>query len=40
LPKGAPVVAVSDYVRAVPQMIASYLDSPYTVLGTDGFRTQ
>ena len=37
LPKGAPVVAVSDYVRAVPQMIASYLDSGYTVLGTDGF---
>ncbi|OPA87492.1 pyruvate dehydrogenase (acetyl-transferring), homodimeric type [Pseudomonas fluorescens] len=37
LPKGAPVVAVSDYVRAVPQMIGSYLDSSYTVLGTDGF---
>lgn len=37
LPKGAPVVAVSDYVRAVPQMIASYLDCGYTVLGTDGF---
>ncbi|MBO0496434.1 alpha-ketoglutarate dehydrogenase [Pseudomonas sp. Marseille-Q1929] len=37
LPKGAPVVAVSDYVRAVPQMVASYLDSGYTVLGTDGF---
>ena len=37
LPKGAPVIAVSDYVRAVPQMIASYLDSRYTVLGTDGF---
>ena len=37
LPKGAPVVAVSDYVRAVPQMIASYLDSGYTVLGTEGF---
>jgi pyruvate dehydrogenase E1 component len=37
LPKGAPVVAVSDYVRAVPQMIGSYLDSGYTVLGTDGF---
>ena len=31
------MVAVSDYVRAVPQMIASYLDSRYTVLGTDGF---
>ncbi|WP_342309704.1 alpha-ketoglutarate dehydrogenase [Pseudomonas fluorescens] len=37
LPTGAPVVAVSDYVRAVPQMIGSYLDSSYTVLGTDGF---
>ncbi|WP_350616685.1 alpha-ketoglutarate dehydrogenase [Pseudomonas sp. HY7a-MNA-CIBAN-0227] len=37
LPKGAPVIAVSDYVRAVPHMIASYLDSAFTVLGTDGF---
>jgi len=40
LPQSAPVVAVvsvSDYVRAMPQMIASYLDSRYTVLGTDGF---
>jgi len=37
LPEGAPVVAVSDYVRAVPQMIGSYLGSNYTVLGTDGF---
>lgn len=37
LPQGAPVVAVSDYVRAVPQMIGSYLGSSYTVLGTDGF---
>jgi len=37
LPTGAPVIAVSDYVRAVPQMIGSYLDSRYTVLGTDGF---
>jgi pyruvate dehydrogenase E1 component len=32
-----PVVAASDYVRAVPQLIASYLRAPYTVLGTDGF---
>jgi pyruvate dehydrogenase E1 component len=37
LPSGAPVIAVSDYVRAVPQMIGAYLDSSYTVLGTDGF---
>jgi len=37
LPNGAPVIAVSDYVRAVPQMITSYLSCSYTVLGTDGF---
>nr|WP_314580766.1 alpha-ketoglutarate dehydrogenase [uncultured Pseudomonas sp.] len=37
LPKGAPVVAASDYVRAVPQLIASYVKASYTVLGTDGF---
>jgi pyruvate dehydrogenase E1 component len=34
---GIPVVAASDYVRAYPQLIASYIEAPYTVLGTDGF---
>ncbi|WP_062387088.1 alpha-ketoglutarate dehydrogenase [Pseudomonas abietaniphila] len=37
LPKGAPVIAATDYVRALPQMIGSYLTSDYTALGTDGF---
>lgn len=37
LPGDAPVVAVTDYVRAVPSMIAPYLSAPMTVLGTDGF---
>jgi pyruvate dehydrogenase E1 component len=37
LPKGAPIVAASDYVRAVPQLVASYMQADYTVLGTDGF---
>jgi pyruvate dehydrogenase E1 component len=32
-----PVVAASDYVRAYPQLIGSYIQAPYTVLGTDGF---
>jgi pyruvate dehydrogenase E1 component len=32
-----PVVAASDYVRAYPQLIGSYFDASYTVLGTDGF---
>ena len=33
----APVVAASDYVRAVPGLIAPYVDARMTVLGTDGF---
>ncbi len=32
-----PVVAATDYVRALPQLIAEYVDAPYTTLGTDGF---
>jgi pyruvate dehydrogenase E1 component len=33
----APVIAATDYVRAWPQLIASYLSAPFTALGTDGF---
>ena len=33
----APVIAASDWVRAWPQLIATHLKAPYTVLGTDGF---
>jgi pyruvate dehydrogenase E1 component len=33
----APVIAATDYVRAWPQLIASYVDAPFTALGTDGF---
>ena len=33
----APVVAASDYVRAVPAQIAPYIDGRLTILGTDGF---
>ncbi len=32
-----PIVAASDYVRAYPQLIVSYLRARFTVLGTDGF---
>ena len=32
-----PVVAVSDYVRAVPEQIAAYVPHPFTALGTDGY---
>ena len=32
-----PTVAATDYVRALPRMIASWMNGPFTVLGTDGF---
>ncbi len=32
-----PIVAVSDYVRAVPELIASFVPKRYVVLGTDGY---
>jgi pyruvate dehydrogenase E1 component len=32
-----PVVAVSDYMRAVPDQIATYVGKPWLSLGTDGF---
>ncbi|MEM7084078.1 MAG: alpha-ketoglutarate dehydrogenase [Pseudomonadota bacterium] len=37
LPGTSPVVAATDYVRAVPYLIAPYIDARMTVLGTDGF---
>ncbi len=33
----APIVAASDYVRAYPQLVASFIRAPFTALGTDGF---
>ena len=32
-----PVVAATDYVRAYPQLIASYVGARFVTLGTDGF---
>lgn len=37
LPGVAPIIAVTDYVRALPQLIASYVEAPFTAMGTDGF---
>ncbi len=33
----APVVALSDYVRAIPESIRAFVDAPFVTLGTDGF---
>ena len=32
-----PVIAASDYVRAVPQLIATFISARYITLGTDGY---
>ncbi|MCS7271231.1 MAG: pyruvate dehydrogenase (acetyl-transferring), homodimeric type, partial [Gemmataceae bacterium] len=32
-----PIIAASDYLRAVPEQIAPFLDGRLLVLGTDGF---
>ncbi len=34
---GGPIVAVSDYMKAVPDLIARWVPQPFTPLGTDGF---
>jgi len=36
-PTQGPVVAASDYVRAVPEMIRAWVPRRYVVLGTDGY---
>ena len=32
-----PIVAVTDYMRSVPDQISRWVPRPYTILGTDGF---
>ena len=32
-----PVVAITDYMRSVPDQVARFVDRPYMSLGTDGF---
>ena len=33
----APVVAITDYMRSVPDQVSRFIERPYTSLGTDGF---
>jgi pyruvate dehydrogenase E1 component len=35
--RNGPVIAATDYIRALPDGIRPWVDAPYTVLGTDGF---
>ncbi len=34
---GGPIVAATDWLRAIPDMVAAWLPAPYVTLGTDGF---
>jgi pyruvate dehydrogenase E1 component len=36
-PSEGPIVAATDYMKAVPDMISRWIDRPFTALGTDGF---
>jgi pyruvate dehydrogenase E1 component len=36
-PTPGPILSATDYMKALPDMIARWVDRPYTVLGTDGF---
>ena len=36
-PTGGPIIAVSDYLRAVPDLIRTWVPRRYVTLGTDGF---
>jgi len=37
LPGDLPIIVATDYVRALPQLIAPYVEGRLVVLGTDGF---
>jgi pyruvate dehydrogenase E1 component len=34
---GGPIIATTDWLRALPDMVARWLPPSYTSLGTDGF---
>ena len=36
-PQGGPIVAATDWLKTVPDMIVRWLPAPYITLGTDGF---
>ncbi len=36
-PKGGPIVAASDWMKTIPQLVAPWIDAPFVALGTDGF---
>jgi pyruvate dehydrogenase E1 component len=35
--KGGPIVAASDWMKALPDLVRPWIDAPFVTLGTDGF---
>ena len=36
-PKGGPIVAASDWMKALPDLVRPWIEAPFETLGTDGF---
>jgi pyruvate dehydrogenase E1 component len=36
-PDGGPIVAATDWMKAVPMMVEPWIEAPFVALGTDGF---
>jgi pyruvate dehydrogenase E1 component len=36
-PRGGPVVAATDWMKALPDLVRPWIDAPFVTLGTDGF---
>ncbi|MEO5884254.1 MAG: pyruvate dehydrogenase (acetyl-transferring), homodimeric type [Candidatus Limnocylindrales bacterium] len=36
-PDGGPIIAATDWMKTLPDMVARWLPTPYVALGTDGF---
>jgi pyruvate dehydrogenase E1 component len=35
--KGGPIVAATDWMKALPDLVRPWIDAPFVTLGTDGF---
>ena len=36
-PDGGPIIAATDWMKALPDMVSRWMPTPYVALGTDGF---
>ena len=35
--KGGPIIAATDWMKALPDLVRPWVDAPFVTLGTDGF---